>query len=359
MQTVLSEVTAPKDSFWCPAGICFNHVLDEDVVAPLDIPDKPVSIVDGFAVVAGDPAKELEICGESRAGHVDEKIVVERGKCCYVTTGAALPRGADAVVMIEDTKKVEDTKKIEVGANVLAMSAGENVRQTGSDMAEGECILRKGKLLDGADVAMLNSLGISRVHVFGKPVCAVMSTGDEVVDAGARERGRHQIFDANRPALRACAERHCSSVVDLGIAGDTEGRLETLVEEALEDKVDVLVTSGGVSMGDADLVKPILEKRGKVHFGKVLMKPGKPLTFATIERDCGQKMLVFGLPGNPVSSYVTFNLVVVPALRKVRTTVRFRHPFAQHFLTCFFLLLFFSQPRKRSWLGGKSPCSRG
>ena len=128
MQTVLSEVNAPKDSFWCPAGICFNHVLDEDVVAPLDIPDKPVSIVDGFAVVAGDPAKELEICGESRAGHVDEKIVVERGKCCYVTTGAALPRGADAVVMIEDTKKVEDTKKIEVGANVLAMSAGENVR---------------------------------------------------------------------------------------------------------------------------------------------------------------------------------------------------------------------------------------
>lgn len=317
LETVLSEVNAPKDSFWCPAGICFNHVLDEDVVAPLDIPDKPVSIVDGFAVVAGDPAKELEICGESRAGHVDEKIVVERGKCCYVTTGAALPRGADAVVMIEDTKKVEDTKKIEVGANVLAMSAGENVRQTGSDMAEGECILRKGKLLDGADVAMLNSLGISRVHVFGKPVCAVMSTGDEVVDAGARERGRHQIFDANRPALKACAERHCSSVVDLGIAGDTEGRLETLVEEALEDKVDVLVTSGGVSMGDADLVKPILEKRGKVHFGKVLMKPGKPLTFATIERDCGQKMLVFGLPGNPVSSYVTFNLVVVPALRKL------------------------------------------
>jgi gephyrin len=193
-------------------------------------------------------------------------------------------------------------------------------------MALGEVILQKGKAIAPADVGMMASLGMAFVKVFGKPKAAVMSTGDEVFDItnnnNETKKGKHQIFDANRPVLYSLAGRYCDEVVDLGIAGDTQERLESLFARAVENKVDVLVTSGGVSMGDSDLIKPILEKQGQVHFGKVKMKPGKPLTFATITQKEGEgedphKMFVFALPGNPVSSFVTFHLVVIPALRKL------------------------------------------
>lgn len=205
-------------------------------------------------------------------------------------------------------------KRIKVATEI---HPGQHVRQVGSDMEKGEVIFDSGKLLEAVDVGMLASLGIRSVKVFKKPLAAFMSTGDEVVDIqSSKEKGKHQIFDANRPILCAAAQPYCERVIDLGIAGDTQERLESLFQKAMADKVDVLVTSGGVSMGDSDLIKPILESKGKVHFGKVKMKPGKPLTFATIEEG-DHKLLVFALPGNPVSSFVTFNLIVIPALRKL------------------------------------------
>ncbi|QDZ25791.1 molybdopterin biosynthesis protein [Chloropicon primus] len=326
LEKVLSEVRSTKASFQCGISQCVGHVLDQDVVAPAAIPDKALSIMDGFAVQAGDDTKEFAVVGENRAGNVDDDLVVSKGGCCYITTGSPLPRGSDAVVMIEDTKTstAADGKRVMevLGDAVKNMAVGHNVRQIGSDMALGEVVLGKGKLLESADIGILASLGFQSVAVVSKPLAAFMSTGDEVVDVGtgreASRKGRHQIYDANRPVLLSCAQPYCSEVMDLGITGDDQARLELSFQKAVDNNVDVLVTSGGVSMGDSDLIKPILEQKGKVHFGKVMMKPGKPLTFATVEgREKGRKLLVFGLPGNPVSSFVTFNLVVVPALRKL------------------------------------------
>ena len=343
-KVVLSEVARSKPAVDCRIDESVGHVLAEDIEAKLPIPDKPLSIMDGFAVQAGDDSARFAVVGENRAGNVDEGIVVEQGLAAYITTGSPLPRGSNAVVMIEDTAVVSgggeeggDTlggpKVIEIvgggGSAVKTMAPGQNVRQVGSDMALGEVVLVQGKVIQPADVGILASLGVSHVRVFAKPTAAFMSTGDEVVDIGSASGGaeagsgkkKHQIFDANRPVLCACAKSLCSRVIDLGIAGDTQERLESLFSLAMEAKADVLVTSGGVSMGDSDLIKPILEQKGKVYFGKVLMKPGKPLTFATIQgaegKGAGHKLLVFGLPGNPVSSFVTFNLVVLPALRKL------------------------------------------
>jgi len=242
--------------------------------------------------------------------------------------------------MIEDTEKVADNDEEEGAAGeaprrkrvrmdptmVASLRPWHNVREVGSDMAAGEPVLRRGKLLQPSDVGTLASLGIGTITVFPKPRAAFMSTGDEVVDVAPRDnaanssseeggKGAHQIWDANRPILLAGARPYCSEVVDLGIAGDTQARLERLFRQATERRCQVLVTSGGVSMGDSDLIKPILESKGTVHFGKVKMKPGKPLTFATLVAEDGHKMMVFGLPGNPVSSFVTFNLVVLPVLR--------------------------------------------
>jgi len=172
-----------------------------------------------------------------------------------------------------------------------------------------------------AEVGILATVGATQLNVYGRPHVGVLSTGDEVVEPGTSPLGPGQIRDANRSMLVAAAIKGGAKVTDLGIARDTEGHLEGALERAIREGVDVLVTSGGVSMGDRDLIKPLLERSGTVHFGRVKMKPGKPLTFATLQVPAQgggtRPMMVFGLPGNPVSSFVCFHLVVLPALRKM------------------------------------------
>lgn len=322
--TVLEHtpVLAPEE---VPLAGALGRVLAQTVTARDALPPFPASIKDGYAVVAADGPGEYPVVGESRAGFLDA-LDLRPGQVAYITTGAPVPPGADAVVQVEDTEPAP------AGAAAAATAgeqqqrrvvikkpakAGQDIRPVGSDIQAGAVVLEAGERVGVAEVGILATVGAVKLPVHAVPALAVLSTGDEVVDPHAQQLGPGQIRDCNRAMLLAAAAAAGARAVDLGIARDVEGHLEGCLDRAIESGVDVLVTSGGVSMGDRDLLKPLLERKGQVHFGRVLMKPGKPLTFATLELPGGRKLLVFGLPGNPVSSFVCFNLVVVPALRKM------------------------------------------
>jgi gephyrin len=194
-------------------------------------------------------------------------------------------------------------------------SVGQDIRPIGSDVSVGQQVLAKGTFLRPAEIGILATVGTHEVEVFPAPEVAVLSTGDELVEPDSRILQPGQIRDSNRLMLLSALRENSCPVIDLGISSDEHKILESRIMEGL-GKADILITSGGVSMGELDLIKPLLEKLGTVHFGRVLMKPGKPLTFASVHYQ-GKQRLVFGLPGNPVSSLVTFTLFVIPSLRKI------------------------------------------
>ena len=269
--------------------------------------------MDGYAVIAADGPGDYPQIGEVSAGAL-AAFTVKPGTVAYITTGAPLPEGADAVVMIEETERLgaaADTPRIRINQQ---SRTGANVRQVGVDVEVGQTVLAAGERLDPAEIGLLATAGIVDVPVYPRPKVAVLSTGDELIEPGER-LGPGQIRDSNRAMLLAAIHAAGGEPVDLGISGDTQEALELRVHRGLM-QADILLTSGGVSMGDLDLVKPLLEHAGTVHYGRVRMKPGKPVTFATADVEHGRR-LVFGLPGNPVSSLVTFYLFVVPALRKM------------------------------------------
>jgi len=309
-------------------------ILQEDVLAPHAIPPFPASIMDGYAVQASSGEGVLEVIGQVTAG-LDPGLEVGPGQAVYITTGAKLPKGADAVIKVEDTKSPDlsdgtipggERTKGFVPAEETAVQickgvvAGRNVRKVGSDVAEGQVVMQKGDILTSTDVGLLAALGVAKVLVFSKPKVGVISSGDELVDpmaAGAALDGGARIFDANRYTLLALLTQLGAEPVDLGIVRDQGNALEEALLSAA-NTCDAVITTGGVSMGDSDLIKPLLQKIGKVHFGRIKMKPGKPTTFATVPRgDSGKEVLFFALPGNPVSCAVTTRLLVQPALRKL------------------------------------------
>ncbi|BDA47114.1 Gephyrin [Coccomyxa sp. Obi] len=295
-----------------------GHVLGEDVIAREPLPPFPASIKDGYAVVSSDGVGDYDIAFEALAGTAAGHL--KAGTVAYITTGAPLPDGADAVVQIENTEKLPPGPEGQQRVRILkpAKGPGDDVRALGSDIAAGEVVLAAGSLLGAAEIGLLATVGAATVKVHRKACVAVLSTGDEVVEPDQDALGPGKIRDANRFMLAAAARSAGCDVIDLGIARDDPTQVEAKFQEAIAQGVDVLLTSGGVSVGDRDFIKPILERQGTVHFGKVRMKPGKPLTFATINAAAsgsGTGLVVFGLPGNPVSSIVTFNLVVLPALR--------------------------------------------
>jgi len=292
----------------------FGRVLAEDLVADGFLPAFPSSAVDGYAVHAADAGQALRVLGESAAGRPFAGAV-RPGTAARILTGGVVPEGADAVVMVEDVTLAGETVTVPAG-----LRAGSNFHPVGADLRPGERILAAGTQLGAAEIGIAAATGRASVPVRRRPRVALMSTGDELVEVG-KKAGPGQIPDSNRWALLAALREAGAEIHVLGIAPDEPEPLRSLVVGALRD-ADALVTSGGVSVGTHDLVKPLLESLGTVLVGRVKLKPGKPFTFATL--DGGG--VAFGLPGFPVSSLVTFEVFVRPALRRMQGFAQLHRP---------------------------------
>jgi molybdenum cofactor synthesis domain-containing protein len=288
-----------------PFTEALDLVLAEDVFAGEPMPPFPAASVDGYAVIAADGPGWRQIVGDQMAGYV-AGLQVRPGAAARVTTGAPIPPGADAMVMIEQTEELDGR------VNILAHSLqpGDNIRPVGQDIDQGQLVLPKGTLLGPAELGLLGTVGQTEVSVYRRPKVAVMSTGDEIVEPN-EQPAPGQIRDANRFSLMGVLRQSGAEPLDLGIVRDKAGSLQAAIERGLAE-ADALLTSGGVSMGQLDLVKPYLAQRGTVHFGRVNTKPGKPVTFATVDgKPC------FAMPGFPVSALVSFEVFVRPALLKM------------------------------------------
>jgi len=294
-------------------GDALGLILAEAAVAQEAMPPFAASIKDGYAVVAADGVGDYPVVGSVTAGRMAD-FTVHPGTVAYITTGAPMPPGADAVVMVEETEKLPAPNGDAVVRVRQGVAAGADVRPIGSDMRPGQEVLPAGTRLGAAEIGLLATVGIAQVRVIPRPRVAVLSTGDELVEPDALP-GPGQIRDSNRAMLVAAIVEAGGEPLDLGIATDQLEVITARVARGLRE-ADILLTSGGVSMGDLDFVKPLFEQVGTVHFGRLRMKPGKPCTFATAEVE-GRKRLLFGLPGNPVSSLVTYYLLVASAIRKL------------------------------------------
>jgi molybdopterin molybdotransferase len=305
--------TEPLGTERLPASAAYGRVLARELRAPHPMPPFDASTVDGYAVLAGDPSPRRQVLAVVTAGR-PVATPVRAGTAVRIMTGAPLPPGADAVIMQEFTREDDGYVVLERGVR-----PGENVNPCGQDIAAGQVVLSPGTPLGPAELGLLATLGIAEVEVYRRPRVAVLSTGDELVEPD-QEAPYGAIRDSNRPALLAAVREAGGEPLSLGIARDDAAEQRRLVERGLAE-ADVLVTSGGVSVGTRDLIKPLLEELGTVYFGQVALKPGKPLTFAKV----GPKA-VFGLPGNPVSSLVSFEVFVRPALRKMQGYARLHRP---------------------------------
>ena len=286
-----------------------GYVLAEDVTAPDDLPPAERSAVDGYAVVAQPGPLRLRVLRELRAGQSAD-LVLDGETAVRIMTGGVLPPGADAVVMVEDTEERDGVVTIKTSPK-----AGDNVQSAGLDAKRGQVVLEAGQRIGPAEVGMLATVGRTRVRVYPKPRIAVLATGDEVVEP-EEEPPVGYVRDSNRYAVIAAATEAGGEVVWSGHANDDEATLARAMRDAIA-VADVLITSGGVSMGTRDLIKPLFEELGEVHFGRIAFKPGKPLTFGSVRKPDGPAYL-FGLPGFPVSSLVTFEVFVRPALRRLQ-----------------------------------------
>ncbi len=278
-----------------------GRVLMEDLISDEDQPPFAAATMDGFAVVSRDTAPFRRIVGDQFAGTMGA-LHVEPGTAAYITTGAPLPPGADAVVQIERTEQMPDGVRIGETAR-----AGQNIRPVGSDLKRGDRVLAAGTVLTPAAVGLLASLGRPDALVTRRPRVSVLATGDELVEPG-QPLGPGQIRDSNRFALVTALAPLGVTIQYAGLAPDTDAAQRAFLLARIADS-DVIITSGGVSMGRKDLIKGLLVELATVHFRQVRMRPGKPFTFATV----GQTLL-FGLPGNPVSGLVGFEVFVRPAL---------------------------------------------
>lgn len=306
LEQLLNTLPTPTESEILPLSQVANRILAEDIYSPINVPGFDNSAMDGYAVRLQDLAENrpLVVAGKAFAGSPFGTL--PQGQCVRIMTGAKIPEGTEAVVMQEQTTQNAD--------GTISFhhqpKANENIRRAGEDVQQGALVLAKGTPLNVATLPLLASLGIAEVSVFRKVKVAILSTGDELVSVG-ESLGEGQIYDTNRFTVRLLLEKlHCE-IVDYGILPDDPALFEKTFTEA-QQTADVLITSGGVSVGEADFTKTVLEKLGNIGFWKIAMKPGKPFAFGKLE-----KAWFFGLPGNPVSALVTFYQLVQPALMKL------------------------------------------
>jgi molybdopterin molybdotransferase len=314
---------------------CLDQVLDEDVYAGFDIPPLDNAAMDGYAVRSkdiGGAAKGrpvyLDVIDEVAAGHVSTKNVAE-GTAMRIMTGAPRPGGADAVVRFEDSDELEhkdDSKRRAKIGIFVAAEKGQNIRSRGEDIQSGTIVLKRGTLLRPAEIGVLASLGKSRARVIRRPIVSILSTGDELCKVN-QPLSPGKIYDSNSYAIAASVLK-CGGIPKLlDIARDSIRPLKAQISHGAD--ADMLITSGGVSMGDYDIVKDVLSQMGQIDFWTVRMKPGKPLAFGQIRKQKGKVMREvphLGLPGNPVSSMITFEQFARPAILKMMGKDDFARP---------------------------------
>ncbi|SON55305.1 Molybdopterin molybdenumtransferase [Hartmannibacter diazotrophicus] len=306
-QQLLAERLSPVDGTErLPLMEADGRILAHDLVAPQSLPPFTNSAVDGYAIGGDDLPSDAEgifrVAGRLQAG-ADAGLEVSRGEAVRIFTGAAMPKGADTVFMQEDVRVADDgTVALPAG-----LKPGANVRPAGEDIVEGERILAAGHLLRPQDVALAAALGLTGLEVRRRLKVAVFSTGNEIVAPG-QPRLPSQLYDSNRYMLAAMLKRLGCSVSDLGILPDDADIIAETLRQAASGR-DLILTSGGVSAGEADLVRTAVDRIGRLHFWRVAIKPGRPVAMGTID---GAAFM--GLPGNPVASFVTFAHLVRSAV---------------------------------------------
>jgi len=286
-----------------------GHVLAKEVISDINVPPHRNSAMDGYAIKFSDinnnPDEVLTIVGKSFAGEPYNGDV-NAGQCVRIMTGAMMPAGCDTVIMQEQAEKQDDVITVN-GSH----QAEENVRFPGEDIKQGDVVLQPGKKISPADLGLLSSIGIAEITVYCKPKVAFFSTGDELKSLGEK-LGPGDIYDSNRYTLYGMLKQMDVEIIDLGVIADKKELIkQTLVDAA--EKADIVITSGGASVGEADYISAILNEIGSVNFWKIAMKPGKPLAFGHINQTP-----FFGLPGNPVSVMATCYLFVQPAIQLLK-----------------------------------------
>ena len=292
-----------------------GRVLASDMLSPLDVPAHDNSAMDGYALRGAD----LRIDAPSRLVALPETIFagdalarqVAQGECIRIMTGAVMPQGLDTVVPVELCRVQDGLVHIEPGV----LRVGENRRRRGEDLSAGQPALRAGRVLRPADLGLLASLGLAQVRVVRRLRVALFSTGDELRAPGAA-LPPGCIYDSNRAGLRAALQRLGVEVIDLGLVRDDPAALQATLDEAVA-RCDAVITSGGVSMGDADHVRELLARMGEVAFWKVAMRPGRPFAFGALRGPGGRTPFLFALPGNPVAALVTFYALAREALMRL------------------------------------------
>ncbi|WP_268809989.1 bifunctional molybdopterin-guanine dinucleotide biosynthesis adaptor protein MobB/molybdopterin molybdotransferase MoeA [Vibrio parahaemolyticus] len=306
-EKILSLVNTVSEIEACKIENAYGRVLAEDIISPVNVPQYTNSAMDGYAIRSDDVDRDsYQIVAEVMAGHAYDQPL-EVGQAVKIMTGAPTPRNGDTVVMREQASQEGD----KVTFNGAHIKAGQNVRQAGEDLAIGSDVFTAGTRLASPEMGMIASLGFGEANVFRKLKVAVFSTGDEVQAPGTEQKA-NSIYDSNRFTIMGMLEKLGCEILDFGILEDNE----QLMIEALENasaQADVVMTSGGVSVGDADYIKLALDKLGQVDFWRINMRPGRPLAFGQINNKP-----FFGLPGNPVAVMVSFINFVEPALRKMQ-----------------------------------------
>jgi molybdopterin molybdotransferase len=304
---VLSRVTAPLAPELVSVPRALGRVLADDLRAPFDVPPTDNSAVDGYAIASADipagGARDFDVVADLPAGSVYDGVL-EPGQAVRIMTGAPMPGGADTVVPLEQVERIGGRVRIP------RIDKGANRRLRGEDVAAGTVVIEAGAVLRPQELGLIASLGHPQVLVRRRPRVAILSTGDEVAEPGDPRRPG-QIYDSNRFMLRGAVEQGGAEVIDLGIVPDDRGELRACLLDAGRT-ADVVITSGGVSVGDYDLVKEVLGEIGGIDVWQVAMQPGRPFAAGAI----GEAHF-FGLPGNPVASMLTFTLFVQPVLFKL------------------------------------------
>ncbi len=297
---------APLETEDAPLAACYGRTLARDILARRTQPPGALSAMDGYALRAADAAGPLQVIGESSAGH-GFAGVCGAGEAVRIFTGAPIPAGADAVLIQEDARRDGDRLIVEG-----PVKAGANIRDAGGDFTEGAIVLRAGRRLSPADVALAASADHATLPLARKPRVAVLSTGDELVAPGA-PRGADQIVASNAFAVLGLIAAAGGEPLDLGVVSDRLDAIEAAIQRARAERADILVTIGGASVGDRDLVRGALAREGmELSFWKVRMKPGKPLIHGHIG-----PMRVLGLPGNPTSASVCGQVFLKPLIRRL------------------------------------------